>query len=295
MDLVSVIIPTYKRTTQTVRAVQSALAQVDQPVEVIVVDDCSPEADFRALEQALAAFTSVKLMRAPRNGGAATARNIGADAAKGPYIAFLDSDDLWYPDKLARQMAVLRQSRGDAADARPVLVFSSARLEYEIEGASVNPTRAPAPGERMDEYMFVSSQDVQTSGWLMLKQDFDRVRFTNGLKRHQDLDFVVRAQAQGFRFRFTPGPLYDRTNDSHTAHVGAVRNDGFSAQWLRTVRPLLTNKAYHRFRLNVILPKLGRSDWLEAFHLWLAAALAGERSMYRLRQYLTQAGFLRAR
>lgn len=295
MPLVSVIIPTYKRTTQTVRAVQSALAQVDQPVEVIVVDDCSPEADFQTLEKALGGLPGVKLIRTPCNGGAATARNIGADVATGPFIAFLDSDDLWYPSKLSRQMATLHQFRAGLPDDQPVLAFSSARLVYEHKASIVNPTRAPAPNERMDEYLFASCQDVQTSGWLMRKQDFERVRFTHGLKRHQDLDFVLRAQTLGFRFCFTPGPLYDRINDSKVEHVGTVHNDGFSAQWLQTVRPLLTDKAYHRFRLNVILPRLGRSDWLQAFQLWFAAALAGERSIYRLRQYLTQAGFLRTR
>ena len=102
---VSVIIPTYNRAQMAVEAVESVLAQTYRPIEVIVVDDGSTD----DTAQRLAAFGDrIRYMRQP-NRGVGAARNHGLRLATGAYLAFLDSDDLWLPEKLERQVAVLER------------------------------------------------------------------------------------------------------------------------------------------------------------------------------------------
>jgi glycosyltransferase involved in cell wall biosynthesis len=126
-NLVSVVIPTYNRTHQTFAAVESVLAQTYPHVEVIVVDDGSTNGSDKVVEQ----FVNQKVAAGHRvifcnqpNQGASTARNTGIAKAQGKYIGFLDSDDLWLPEKLEWQMKALEQFKDDCfacvTDARLV-------------------------------------------------------------------------------------------------------------------------------------------------------------------------------
>jgi glycosyltransferase involved in cell wall biosynthesis len=101
--LVSVIIPTYRRGTFLPRAIESVLAQTYSPVEVIVVEDGSHEA-----RGVVSSFGERVTYLWQENQGAAVARNTGAAAARGAWIALLDDDDFWVPDKLERQFELLR-------------------------------------------------------------------------------------------------------------------------------------------------------------------------------------------
>jgi len=94
---VSVVIPTYNRAAFCEEAVRSVLGQTIPPLEIIVVDDGSTDDTRRRL----ASLPITYLRQANR--GPAAARNRGIDTAGGEYIAFLDSDDMWQPEKLARQ------------------------------------------------------------------------------------------------------------------------------------------------------------------------------------------------
>jgi glycosyltransferase involved in cell wall biosynthesis len=105
---VSVIIPTYNRAAMVTEAVASVAAQTYRDLEILVVDDGSTDGTGAAL----AAWPQVRLLRHATRRGVAAARNRGAAAARGEWLAFLDSDDLWLPDKLARQMAYLEERPG---------------------------------------------------------------------------------------------------------------------------------------------------------------------------------------
>lgn len=94
----SVIIPTYNRRDWVIEAVQSVLCQSCVPLEILVVDDGSTDDTLDALDS-----LPVKLI-SQKNEGPSSARNHGAREAKGAWLAFLDSDDLWEPDKLLKQM-----------------------------------------------------------------------------------------------------------------------------------------------------------------------------------------------
>jgi glycosyltransferase involved in cell wall biosynthesis len=102
---VSVVIPTYNRSASLRRALGSVYAQTLSPDEVIVVDDGSTDDTPAWVESD---YSGVKYLRQPHSGVSA-ARNRGIAAATGEWIAFLDSDDEWQPEKLERQMAALSE------------------------------------------------------------------------------------------------------------------------------------------------------------------------------------------
>ena len=102
--LVSVIIPVYNGQEFIRDAVQSALLQTYPNLEVIVVDDGSTDST-RAIVEALAAADARVELISQANGGVARARNRGISAARGEFIAPLDADDMWAPEKIQRQVA----------------------------------------------------------------------------------------------------------------------------------------------------------------------------------------------
>jgi glycosyltransferase involved in cell wall biosynthesis len=108
MKLVSIIIPTCDRPLLVVRAIQSVLRQSYSDHEVIVVDDAS--AGDTQQQVAACAGDRVRFIRLEARSGANVARNRGISEAKGDFIAFLDDDDAWEPDKLAEQVRVLSET-----------------------------------------------------------------------------------------------------------------------------------------------------------------------------------------
>lgn len=107
MPEVSIIIPTYKRTAYLEKTLHSIMRQTFQDFEVIVVDDGTPNEENRLLCQQ---FEKVHYIKITNSGGPARPRNTGIRAAKGHYIAFVDDDDLWLPEKLEKQVTVLKQN-----------------------------------------------------------------------------------------------------------------------------------------------------------------------------------------
>ena len=104
-EAISVVIPTYNRAHLIKDAVQSVLDQTLQPYEIIIIDDFSTD----NTEEAINSFNSplIKYVKNERKKGANGARNTGILIAKGEYIAFHDSDDLWLPKKLELQKKLI--------------------------------------------------------------------------------------------------------------------------------------------------------------------------------------------
>ncbi len=116
---VSVIIPTYGRSELLARAIDSVLAQTHRPLEIIVVDD-NPQGDAHRLatRERLAGYIERgEIIYYPRrrNGGGALARDSGILRSSGQYISFLDDDDYYHPQKIARQLAFMQQGEYDVS------------------------------------------------------------------------------------------------------------------------------------------------------------------------------------
>lgn len=109
---VSVIVPTYNRANVIGRSIKSALDQTYQDFEILIVDDGSTDETFCAVEPLLQ-LPQVRYLRHEKNKGSQAARNTGIKSARGDYIAFLDSDDTWIPEKTELQLDALDKRGAD--------------------------------------------------------------------------------------------------------------------------------------------------------------------------------------
>ncbi|AHF01125.1 glycosyl transferase [Thiomicrospira aerophila AL3] len=108
MSIVSIITPSHNSTQFISETIQSVLSQSISDWEMIIVDDCSTDKSVEVIQSFVEQDSRIKLIRLSVNSGAAVARNTAIEAAQGRYIAFLDSDDLWLPDKLEKQLAFMQ-------------------------------------------------------------------------------------------------------------------------------------------------------------------------------------------
>lgn len=107
MPLISIIIPTYNRASCIRRAIESILKQTFNDYEILICDDCSIDNTKEIVLQYVAKGVNIKWFENTKNSGPATARNLGINNSSGKYIAFLDSDDEWHPNKLEIQVNTL--------------------------------------------------------------------------------------------------------------------------------------------------------------------------------------------
>lgn len=107
--VVSIIMPAYNSARFIAEAMDSVLSQTMQEWELLVVDDHSSDETTDIVSRYIEADSRIRLLSTPTNQGSGVARNIGIRAARGRYIAFLDSDDWWYPHKLEHQISWMQR------------------------------------------------------------------------------------------------------------------------------------------------------------------------------------------
>lgn len=108
---VSVVIPCYRAAPTIKRAVNSVISQIFMPKEIILVDDCSGDDTFEELNKISILYPGlVKVISTDKNQGSASARNLGWSVATQSYIAFLDADDAWHPDKIRIQYTYMSEN-----------------------------------------------------------------------------------------------------------------------------------------------------------------------------------------
>lgn len=110
-ELISIVMPVYNAASYLEETIHTVQAQTCENWELIAVDDCSGDNSFAILAAMAAEDPRIRPVRQPQNGGAARARNTGIAHARGRYLAFLDSDDLWAADKLKKELAFLREKQ----------------------------------------------------------------------------------------------------------------------------------------------------------------------------------------
>lgn len=186
-ELVSVVIPSYNRAYCIADSVQSVLEQTYKNLEVIVVDDGSTD----NTEEVVTAITDnrVRYVR-QQNAGACVARNCGVDLAKGSLIAFHDSDDLFLPRKLERQIATLHKKGADFCYCRMRSFMESAQTG-QLEPIHVMPNERLIEDDltytKLWERNFISTQMIVGRREVFLTERFDP-----SMPRLQDWDLVLR-------------------------------------------------------------------------------------------------------
>lgn len=152
-DLVSVITPAYKAQDIVMETIKSVIGQTYQNWELLVADDRSPDNTAAVVAEAAQSDPRVKLIQCEVNGGPAAARNAALSQAKGRWIAFLDSDDLWLPDKLTKTIAFARVNQS-------VLSFTGFR-RISMNGSTVG-RFVPVP-ERLSYRQLLGNTAIATS------------------------------------------------------------------------------------------------------------------------------------
>jgi glycosyltransferase involved in cell wall biosynthesis len=241
MILVSVIIPFYSSTSGLlIKAVESALNQTIENLEVVIVDDCSPivaKDEIKAIND-----DRVRIITHLENSNGGIARNTGIEHARGDYIAFLDYDDIWYKDKLEKQHKLFSSK---AMHHKDLVIYSRCKI---IDGNRVliRPTRSIKETESVGEYLFCAKQIIQTSG-IFLKTNLARKVMFDDLKRHQDYQFCLSLESEGANFLMLEDVSYEfvqipKLNDYH-----------FSLKWLELYSKYLNQKSIKGFKMLVIL------------------------------------------
>ena len=213
--MVSVIIPTYNRETTILKAVKSVLDQTYQDIEVIIVDDGSTDKTKEIIGDIR--DKRVKYIRLADNAGACKARNIGIDMAKGDYIAFQDSDDIWRPNKLERQMDFMNKAEAD-------MIFSAIKRFY-IYGereTSIFPDKVPPNMPTCNEmFHHLLSENCVSMVTVLCRSECARdTKFDESLPRSQDWDWALRIFRK-YHVRFLNEVLVDsyEQQDSLTSSV----------------------------------------------------------------------------
>lgn len=112
--MVSIITPCYNAESTIAQTIESILAQTFEDWEMQIIDDCSTDSSPEIIKGYAAKDSRIKYFKTPnKSGSPSLPRNIGIDNSKGKYVAFLDSDDLWLPDKLERQIKFLEENGYD--------------------------------------------------------------------------------------------------------------------------------------------------------------------------------------
>ncbi len=208
-SVIAVVIPVYNGAAFLAEAIDSALAQGDQMLDVLVVDDGSTDASAAV---AARYAPRVRLMQ-QQNRGAAAARNAGVAATAGDFIAFLDADDTWYPGKLAKQLAAFD------ADASLDMVFGHA-LQFVMGTESAATPSVPA-------YL--------PSAMLVRRAAFDKVGgFSSDVGVGELIDWYGRAVDLGLRSAMLPDLLIRRR--IHATNQGVVKRDRYAKDYLRILK-----------------------------------------------------------
>lgn len=271
---VSVILPTFNRASSLLGACRSVLHQSAGDLELVVVDDASTE-DIRSSVDSLS-DPRVVYLRRDRRGGAAAARNSGLLIARGEYIAFQDSDDLWLPEKLRRQLELLErlpQSVGAVAGSK-ILYGRDCHHNY----GSGRVTIAPPPHDylRLEEDQvrrFLGGNRISLQSALFRRGCYPSLAwFDPCAKANNDWEFTARL-AQYTKIYEDPEPVV----------VAFISSDSISRnrrkKLLGVIRIMKKNRAVmerypdvqirHLLQLSRSLRALGKRRWAWR---WLMAA-----------------------
>jgi len=265
--LVSIVIPHYDRVARLIETLGTVARQSFADWEVVVVDDCSPS---DPTEEILAAFPQTRVFRQAVNRGPGAARNRGVAEARGRFVAFLDSDDRWEPDKLAAQVAAV-MARPD-----PDRVICATRTRAVEDGGRERllPVRAVRPGEPFGEFLYLSHGFAQSSSLFLAREAALRIGFEESLRQFEDHLFFVAAGNAGLEYVLVPEPLVTWYNDSRPDRLTREDDLPKGEAFLAVGRAALGRRAALAFEARFLGPALFRVRPLAALRVFARALAA---------------------
>jgi glycosyltransferase involved in cell wall biosynthesis len=279
---VSVVIPTRNRSELLQRAIRSVLDQSFRNFELVIVID-GPDERTQSVVDSFGDSRIRALQLASSTGGSA-ARNAGVVAARGPWIAFLDDDDEWLPEKLKAQLSA-------TADIdSPHIIIACQIMARSPRGTFVWPRRLPRPDEDISDYLlarrswFHGEGTIQTGMLLVTKELLQLVPFDHTLKRHQETDWILRAaRVPEFFLHYVEIPLAVWYFGEHRSTITAGVDWKHSLAWIRSRKGVITKRAYADFVLvNLAHQAKDAGQWNASWKLLYEAFRHGSPGPYAL-------------
>lgn len=250
----SIVIPAYNRADKIGRTLASCLAQADPDFEVVVVDDGSSD-DTAAVTEAIGDFR-IRCVRQP-NAGASAARNRGIREARGRYVAFLDSDDEFLPEKLR----FCRQAMESSARKDGLIVWYSPLFFHRGEGnRMIKPERPIRPDEPVGDYLFAEDGLMQTSTLVMPRDLALQTGFDETMRCLEDLDLCLRLEQVGACFRMLSEPLVVWHDDQADGRLSYTTSEQEVATWAQKQDQRLSPRARSGFLARFLVPEIARSN-----------------------------------
>tara|TARA_B100000579_G_C22710314_1_gene794214 strand:- start:82 stop:918 length:837 start_codon:yes stop_codon:yes gene_type:complete len=233
---VSVIIPTYNRKHTLGRAIESIISQTIKPLEIIIVDDGSNDGTREWIKQE---YPFIKYLN-QNNSGVSASRNRGIFSANGNWIAFLDSDDEWIPEKLERQLSILSSDKK--------AVFCHTNEIWIRNGTRVNQMRKH---QKYGGYIFEKCLDmcrISPSSSIIKKEVFDHIGyFDESLIVCEDYDLWLRIAAH-YKILFLDQPLIKKYG-GHVDQLSRVKG-GIEKYRIQSLEKILSSESLEISQFN---------------------------------------------
>jgi succinoglycan biosynthesis protein ExoO len=223
--IISVIMPAYNAATTIITAVHSVLNQTIRNLELIICDDASTDGTL----EIISTFKDerLKFIRNKQNRGPGHSRDRGIELASAPWVAFIDADDAWQPERLEKLLNA-------AGDSKNVLVFDDIMVCHDVNGEMV-PWRS-VHGKIAFATSGSFTRDISLESYItsprllaqpMISSSFIRaMRIRHSNRRFaEDAEYYLRLAAAGIQFRYLPEPLYlyRVTAGSATSHASITQ------------------------------------------------------------------------
>jgi amylovoran biosynthesis glycosyltransferase AmsB len=285
----TVIIPCFNASRTISTALDSLVKQTYTNFDVVLIDDAS--VDFNETLAVIESFKSslnIHVLKNPVNKNGAFSRNRGIEVARGDYVAFLDADDAWVENRLESAKHLIES----LTDQNFVIYGKFELIQKDTMGALL-PLRAIQSGELVTEYVFAAGQSMQTSTFICPLEVARAVLFDEDYSRHQDTDFMMRAQRKGVRLIFQNqkcSNYYIKPSDMASRIKEGRINRTFCKAYLSDKFMFFNNKSHAGYRLIVYSRVLYLENYvLKAFAVaCLAAPRIGLRNLIDLVQTKTR-------
>lgn len=280
-SLISVVIPTYKRSEFLQRAINSVLSQSHQNIELIIIDDNPPGSNDRiateTFMQRYAQEPRVRYLQHEQNQGGAAARNTGIRAATGDYVAFLDDDDTWDPQKLELQLACFAN-----ADEHVAMVYTWFRVVDETTTLFV---RKPSVKGKLYPRLIAENM-IGTTSTVMCKREalLEVGLFDPRLPSSQDRDLYIRI-AEKYDIDYVPEALVSflRHDQERITKNTQKRIEALEYLARKYQRPLEAHRALHaKFLVTLAKFRLLEDDFKQARNEFFLAWRLNPRNVQAL-------------
>ncbi|MER5931600.1 glycosyltransferase family 2 protein [Streptomyces sp. NPDC002054] len=257
MVKLSVVVPFYNVQTYAPDALKSLELNARDDFEFLLVDDCSTDGTPELLERAARELPGAVHLRHEKNGGLATARNTGLDAASGEYLTFMDGDDWLAAGHLDRVLAAIEALNCDFVRNDHVQVTGKTRtvqrIPYGPQGVPADPRTAILPAERPTSVDYPYAWAGMYHRRLL---DRGLLHFTDGLRTAEDRPWIWRLhrEAESFASVGMPGIFYRRGVSTSLTQIGDIRQLDF----IRAFDQVISETAADR-DADTLLPKAVRT------------------------------------